>query len=153
MPRDRSRSLPWLDADRAEAFLLPDADERPAQQLEHSDERDHVLEPVLGLEDKIEKLDWSLAQPAHDEVELLLEGPCPAADDDRSWRNAREHAVERHHQEPDLPRLLLPSCLNAPRGRRECEGLFFGAHHQARGHLLVGAVLPEPLANLLFPTE
>src|ERR1700730_708847 len=153
MPRDRSRSLPWLDADRPEAFLLPDADERPAQQLEHSDERDYGLEPVLGLEDQVEQLDRSLPQPPHDEVELLLEGPCPAADDHWSGRDARKHAVERHYEEPDLQRLLLACCLNRTRRRRECEGLVFDALHQALGHLLVSAVFLEPLATLLFPTE
>src|SRR4030081_3926633 len=39
--------LPRFDVDGTESFLLRDSHEGPPQQLEHRDEGDHRLEPVL----------------------------------------------------------------------------------------------------------
>src|SRR2546428_152714 len=142
-----------LDVDRPKAFLLADADERPAQKLEHGDKGHDGLEAVFRLQDEREQLDRSPAEPVGDECELFLQRPGPPCDHNRSRWNSREDAVEGHDEEPDLERLLLAPRVHSARWWRKGDGILRGALHEAFSHLLVGPILLEPLPDLLLPAE
>src|ERR1700681_4844146 len=83
-----------LHANGAEALLLAHSDERPAEQLEYGDKRHDRLQAVFGFQDQLHQLDGAPAEAVGDQVELLLQRPRPARDDQGPRRDAREHAVE-----------------------------------------------------------
>src|SRR5690348_8722470 len=144
---------PHFDVDRTKPLLLAHAHGAAADELEHGDERDDRLQPVLGFEDQLDELNRAFVQSRGDGVELLLQGPGPPVDDQRPGRYAREHAVERLDQEVDVEGLLLPARLDRAYRRREGERLLLRALEKLAGDLLVGLVLLEPLAHLVLPAE
>ena len=139
--------------DGTESFFLTHADGRPPDELQQGHESDHRLEAILRFQDELDQLDRSVPQPVGDQVELFLQRPGPAMDDQRPRWYTRKDAVERGNEKVDVQRLFLSARLHRSRGRGKRKCFLLRALEQLARDLLIRAVFLETLPHLILPPE